>query len=109
MKIFEGNQNFKRLLASLVLITLALIFIQSELVALQIHKDHGKDQDYCKLVSQTIQDPQEDFQKFDTVINFPPLQKDPVIFFINSTCFNKPINLIQRHTPLILMIGTFLI
>jgi hypothetical protein len=109
MKILAGKQNFKCLFATLVLIAFAFIFVQSELIAEHVHRDNDINQDYCKLVSQTIQRAQEDFQKFDTVINFQPIQKDPIIFYKNPTCFNSPINLIQENTPLILMLETFLI
>lgn len=109
MKILAGIQNFKCLLAMLVLVAFVLIFVQSELIATHIYIEHGNDQDYCQLVSQTIQGAQENFQKFDTVINFRPIQKDPVIFYKNLTCFNRPLNLIQQNAPLILLLETFLI
>lgn len=109
MKVIARKKNLECFLVTIVLISLALIFIQSELITSHVHKSHDNEGDYCNLFARTIQSTQENFQKFDTVLDFQPIEKDNVTFYKNLICFNRSINLKQQKAPLNLLLETFLI
>jgi|GEM_PF-2447385 len=109
MELFIRIHHKESLIAIVILLAFVLIFIQSELIGAVAHDDHGDDQDFCKLVSQTLQNVPNMSYQFDQGTSFLLIQNAHYFSHQEVAGFTMPKNFIQEKPSLFLLTEILLI
>ena len=109
MSNFNRKNILPRFIAALVLCCILIIFVHSELIVSDDHHDHDGSNDFCNLVSHTLNRFQNEIQDFDFEVNQQPVFEVKIDLDYNLFFLPIPEGFRQRTIPLILLLNTFLI